>query len=88
MGGTVVAGAAVTILIAIMVKGAVAIDIDGPTPEADKRPGADDTDEVPVAGVPVAFVVEAGDPDVSGAGARRHIVGLPAFGDSILCGLG
>ena len=58
-----------------------------PAIEVDERSDADHADKVPVARNPVAIVVVAGNPGVSGARARRHIGHRPANGNSKLSGL-
>jgi hypothetical protein len=66
----------------------VAADDDGPVFEVGREPAANHADEVPVARNPVAAVIVAGYPGISGARAGRHIGHRPANGNSELSGLG
>jgi hypothetical protein len=63
-------------------------DDDGPMFEMNEWSAANDADEVPVARNPVAAVIVAGYPGVSGARAGRHIGHRAANGYSKLSGLG
>ena len=89
-GGLAAESRAVAIPATVVIESAVemAAEQHGAAVEVVKRSDADDTDEVPVSGDPVAVGVVAGHPDLSGARAWRSVGNRPANADSILRGLG